>query len=169
MLIQAIRDPDPVLFIEPARLYRKHRRDVPDDAYTVPFGRARIVCEGTDVTLVSWSAAVEVCEEATVVLADEGISIELIDLRSFVPLDVDTIVNSACKTGRCVVVHEAPLSAGFGAEIVSTVQEGAFYSLDAPIARVTGYDTPYPLGAMEDAWLPSVDRIVRAVRKSVAA
>ena len=169
MLIEAIRDPDPVLFIEPERLYRKGRAEVPDEAYTVPFGKARVVREGEHVTLISWSAAVEVCEQAAAKLAEEGISADLLDLRSLVPLDVEAMVASITRTGRCVVVHEAPLSAGFGAEVVATLQEEAFYSLDAPIARVSSYDTPYPPASMEAAWLPSVGRVVDAARRTVNA
>ena len=169
LLIEAIRDPDPVLFIEPERLYRKGRAEVPDEAYTVPFGKARVVRPGEHVTLIGWSAAVEVCEAAAAKLAEEGISAEVLDLRSLVPLDVEAMVASVTRTGRCVVVHEAPLSAGFGAEIVATLQEEAFYSLDAPIARVTSYDTPYPPASMETAWLPSAGRVVNAARKTIHA
>jgi len=164
LLIEAIRDPDPVLFIEPERLYRKGRSEVPDDAYTVSFGKVRVVRPGQDVTLIAWSAAVELCEEAATQLAEEGISAEVIDLRSLVPLDIEGMVASVVKTQRCVVVQEAPLSAGFGAEVIATLQEEAFYSLEAPIGRVTGYDTPYPPGTMEAWWLPSVGRIVTAVK-----
>jgi pyruvate dehydrogenase E1 component beta subunit len=164
LLIEAIRDPDPVLFIEPERLYRKGRSEVPDDAYTVSFGKVRVVRPGQDVTLIGWSAAVELCEEAATELAKDGISAEVIDLRSLVPLDIEGMVASVVKTQRCVVVHEAPLSAGFGAEVIATLQEEAFYSLEAPIVRVTGYDTPYPPGSMESSWLPSVDRILTAVK-----
>jgi pyruvate dehydrogenase E1 component beta subunit len=167
MLIEAIRDPDPVLFIEPERLYRKGRAEVPDGSYTVPFGKARIVREGEHVTLIGWSAAVEVCEQAAARLAEEKISAEVLDLRSLVPLDVESMVASVTKTGRCVVVHEAPLSAGFGAEVVATIQENAFYSLDAPIARVTSYDTPYPPASMESAWLPSAGRVVAAAKRTI--
>jgi len=116
-----------------------------------------------------WSAAVEVCEQAAAKLAEEGISADVLDLRSLVPLDVEAMVASITRTGRCVVVHEAPLSAGFGAEVVATLQEEAFYSLDAPIARVTSYDTPYPPASMESAWLPSAARVVNAARKIVNA
>ena len=167
LLIEAIRDPDPVLYIEPERLYRKGRQEVPDEAYTIPFGKVRVVREGEHVTLIAWSAAVEVCEQAAAKLAEEGISAEVLDLRSLVPLDVEGIVGSVTRTGRCVVVHEAPLSAGFGAEVVATIQEEAFYSLDAPIARVTSYDTPYPPASMEGAWLPSAGRVVEAARRTV--
>ena len=167
MLIEAIRDPDPVLFIEPERLYRKGRAEVPDEAYTVPFGKARTVRRGEHVTLIGWSAAVEICELSAARLAEDGISAEVLDLRSLVPLDVEAMVESVTRTGRCVVVHEAPLSAGFGAEVVATLQEEAFYSLDAPIARVTSFDTPYPPASLETAWLPSVGRVVAAVKRTV--
>jgi pyruvate dehydrogenase E1 component beta subunit len=168
LLLEAIRDPDPVLFIEPERLYRKGRVEVPDDDYTVPFGQARVVREGKDVTVIAWSAAVEVCERAAERLAGEDVSIELIDLRTLVPLDVETMTRSVTKTGRAVVVHEAVLSAGFGAEVVATLQQECFFSLDAPIARVTSFDTPYPPASLETAWLPSVGRITGAVHRTLA-
>ncbi len=168
LLLEAIRDPDPVLFLEPQRLYRKGRAEVPEGDHTVPFGRARLAREGTDVTLVAWSAAVELCEAAAAVLGEEGISAAVLDLRTLVPLDVETLVESVSATGRCVVVHEAPLTAGFGAEIAATLQEEAFFSLDAPVVRVAAHDTPYPPGALEDFYLPSVERVVAAVRRTVA-
>ena len=167
LLLEAIRDPDPVLFLEPQRLYRKGRSDVPDGDYTVPFGKARSVREGADVTLVAWSAAVELCERAADRLGEEGVSAGVLDLRTLVPLDVAGLVEAVSATGRCVVVHEAPLTAGFGAEIAATLQEEAFFSLDAPVARVAAHDTPYPPGALEDFYLPSVERVVAAVRRTV--
>ena len=136
LLLQAIRDPDPVLFCEPDRLYRLHRMEVPDGDYTIPFGQAVVVREGDDITLVAWSAAVELCLVAAEQLSREGISAMVVDLRTLVPFDVETVVNAVAKTGRCVVVHEAPLSAGFGAEVVATLVKEAFYDLDAPIERV---------------------------------
>ena len=166
MLLQAIRDPDPVLFIEPARLYRSARMEVPDGDYVVEFGRARIARPGSDITLIAWSATVEVCEKAAELLAERGISAEVIDLRSLVPLDVETLVASVNKTGRAVVVHEAPLTAGFGAEIAALLQQECFFSLDAPIARVASYDTPYPPGAFEEAWLPSPARVAAAAQRT---
>jgi pyruvate dehydrogenase E1 component beta subunit len=168
MLLEAIRDPDPVLYIEPARLYRRARMEVPDEDYTVPFGKARIAREGDDVTIIAWSAAVEVCERAAEQLAGEGISVEVIDLRTLVPLDIETMTQSVMRTGRAVVVHEAVLSAGFGAEVAATLQEECFFSLDAPVARVASYDTPYPPGSMEGAWLPSAPRVVAAVHRTLA-
>jgi pyruvate dehydrogenase E1 component beta subunit len=119
--------------------------------------------------VVAWSAAVELCTRACSALAAEGIECTLVDLRSLVPLDIEGLVGPVVKTGRCVVVHEAPVSAGFGAEVVATLVEEAFYDLDAPIARVGAWDTPFPPGSLEGWYLPSVDRVVKAVRKTVAA
>lgn len=169
MLLEAIRDPDPVLFLEPQRLYRKGREEVPDSDYTVPFGKARHVREGGDVTLIAWSAAVEMCLQAADELQREGISAGVLDLRTLVPLDVEGLVSEVSQTGRAVVVHEAPLSAGFGAEVVATLQEEAFYSLDAPIRRVTAWDTPYPPASLEGWYLPTVRRVVEAARRTATA
>jgi pyruvate dehydrogenase E1 component beta subunit len=166
LLLEAIRDPDPVLFCEPDRLYRLGRMEVPDGDYTVPFGKAAVVREGDDITLVAWSAAVELCMRAAEQLAEEGISASVVDLRTLVPLDVETVVSAVAKTGRCVVVHEAPLSAGFGAEVVATLAKEAFYDLDAPIDRVASYDVPYPAGSLEGWYLPSVERVVAAARST---
>jgi len=168
LLLQAIRDPDPVLFCEPDRLYRLKRMEVPDGDYTIPFGQAAVVREGDDITLVAWSAAVELCLRAATKLASEGISATVVDLRTLVPFDVETVVKAVAKTGRCVVVHEAPLSAGFGAEVVATLVQEAFYDLDAPIERVASYDVPYPSATLEQWYLPSVERVVRSVRRVVS-
>jgi pyruvate dehydrogenase E1 component beta subunit len=167
MLLAAIRDPDPVLFIEPERLYRADRMEVPDDDYVVDFGAARIVRSGKDVTVIAWSAAVEMCERACELLAEGGISVELIDLRTLVPLDVETMTASVQKTGRAVVVHEATLTAGFGAEVAALIQHECFFSLDAPVERVASYDTPYPPAAFEMNWLPFPERVTAAVRRTV--
>lgn len=167
LLIEAIRDPDPVLFCEPDRLYRHGRTEVPDGPYTVPFGKASIVREGEHVTLVAWSAAVELCLRAADALATDGISAAVLDLRTLVPLDVETLCTQVAMTGRCVVVHEAPLSAGFGAEISATLMEEVFYDLDAPVARVGAFDVPFPAAALEDYYLPSVDRVVKAVKRTL--
>jgi len=169
MLLEAIRDPDPVLFLEPQRLYRKGREEVPDGDYTVPFGKVRLARAGSDVTLVAWSAAVEMCLRAAEDLQREGISAGVLDLRTLVPLDLEGLVTEVSRTGRAVVVHEAPLSAGFGAEVVATLQEEAFYSLDAPIKRVTAWDTPYPPASLEGWYLPTVRRVVEAARRTAAA
>ena len=167
LLIEAIRDPDPVLFCEPDRLYRAGRAEVPDGAYTVPFGKAALVREGGQVTLVAWSAAVELCLRAADLLAAEGISTAVLDLRTLVPLDVETLCSQVAKTGRCVVVHEAPLSAGFGAEVSATLMEEVFYDLEAPVGRVGAFDVPFPAASLEDYYLPSVDRVVKAVKRTL--
>lgn len=167
LLIESVRDPDPVLFCEPDRLYRKERAEVPDGAYTVPFGKAAVVRGGEHVTLVAWSAAVELCLRAADTLSEEGISATVVDLRTLVPLDIETLCNEVVKTGRCVIVHEAPLSAGFGAEISATLMEEVFYDLDAPVARVGAFDVPFPASSLEDFYLPTVDRVVAAVRRTM--
>jgi len=169
MLLQAIRDEDPVLFLEPQRLYRSIKEEVPDGDYTVPFVKARVARQGTDAVLIAWSAAVELCLSASTQLEQEGISATVLDLRSLLPLDVDAIVDAVRRTGKAVVVHEAPLSGGFGAEIVATIQQEAFYSLDAPVVRVASWDVPYPPGSLEDHYLPSVERVRRATQKLVHA
>jgi pyruvate dehydrogenase E1 component beta subunit len=168
LLLEAIRDPDPVLYCEPDRLYRLGKMEVPDGDYTVPLGKAAVVRQGDDITLVAWSAAVELCMRAADQLAEEGISATVVDLRTLVPFDVDTVVSAVAKTGRCIVVHEAPLSAGFGAEVVATLAREAFYDLDAPIERVSSYDVPYPPGPLEGWYLPSVERVVAAARTTVS-
>jgi pyruvate dehydrogenase E1 component beta subunit len=167
MLLSAIRDPDPVLFLEPLRGYRLVRDDVPDGDVTVPLGSARIARPGTDVTLVAWSAMTTVCLEAASAAAVAGIDAEVIDVRSLVPLDTATIAGSVSRTGRAVVVQEAPLTAGFASEVVAAIQEGAFLSLEAPIARVSGWDVPYPMPLVEDHYVPSVDRVLAAIRRTV--
>jgi pyruvate dehydrogenase E1 component beta subunit len=167
LLLEAIRDPDPVLFCEPDRLYRAARAEVPDGDYTIPFGQAAVVREGKDVTLVAWSAAVELCLRAAEALAAEGIEATVVDLRTLVPLDVETLVKAVAATGKVVIVHEAALSAGFGAEVAATLAEEAFYDLDAPIARVASWDIPFPAASMEHWYLPSVERVLEAARRTV--
>src|SRR5919109_165650 len=135
LLIEAIRDPDPVLFCEPDRLYRASRLEVPDGSYTVPFGKATLARDGQHVTLVAWSAAVELCVRAADRLESEGISAAVLDLRTLVPLDVETLCAQVARTGRCVIVHEAPVSAGVGGEVFAPLMEEVFYDLDAPVAR----------------------------------
>ncbi len=163
MLLASIEDPDPVIFLEPLRRYRAGRSEVPDGHYTVPLGKAAVVREGSDVTIIAWSAMVALALEAAETLADEGIQAEVIDLRTLSPFDADTIISSVEKTGRAVVVHEAPKTAGVGAEIVATINERALYSLEAPVARVTGYDVLAPV-LLEDYILPSAGRIVYTVQ-----
>jgi pyruvate dehydrogenase E1 component beta subunit len=170
MLLASIRDEDPVLFLEPLRGYRLVKDEVPDGDETVELGHARVARPGTDVTIIAWSGMVAVAERAAETLAAEGVSAEVIDLRSLVPLDVDTIVASVVKTGRAVVVQEGPMTAGFASEIVTSIAEEAFYSLEAPVARVTGPDTPYPFAAaVEEYYLPGEARLVGAVRRTLAA
>jgi pyruvate dehydrogenase E1 component beta subunit len=166
LLASAIRDPDPVMFLEPLKGYRLIKDDVPEGEHLVPLGRARLVRPGDDVSVIAWSAQVAVARRAAEVLADEhSISAEVLDLRSLVPLDVEAIVTTVEHTGRAVVVQEAPLTGGFAAEVVATICDEAFYSLEAPVARVSGYDTPYPVGMLEDRYVPDIDRVVAAVRR----
>lgn len=162
LLISAIRDPDPVLFFEPKRIYRAFREEVPEDEYTIPIGQAKIVEAGDDVTVVSWGAMVVDCLKAMDELP-EDLSVELIDLRTIYPLDIECIVESVKKTGRCVVVHEAPKTAGFGAEIAALVMERCFLNLEAPVQRVAGFDTFMPYYKLELEYLPSVQRIAEAI------
>jgi pyruvate dehydrogenase E1 component beta subunit len=169
LLAEAIRDPDPVLFCEPLRGYRLQKDEVPEEDYTVPFGQARVVREGDDVTLVAWSVAVNVAEKAADLAADDGISCTLIDLRTLVPLDEATLAEAFARTGRGLVVHEAPLTAGFGAEVVATVQEHAFWALEAPIGRVAAPDVPYPIGPIEEAYLPGPERVLAEIKRVVEA
>ncbi|WP_029090525.1 alpha-ketoacid dehydrogenase subunit beta [Brevibacterium album] len=169
LLTTAVRGEDPVLFCEPLKGYRLVKGEVPEGEHTIPFGRLRVAREGRDVTLFAWSAAVQLAEKAAAALADEGISAQVVDLRTLVPLDVDGIREAVASTGRAVVVHEAPLTSGFGAEVVSTIQEEAFYSLEAPVLRVTAPDVPYPNIGIEETFLPAVDRVVAAARKAVSA
>ena len=168
LLLEAIRDPDPVLFLEPQRLYRSIRGPVPTGDHTVQFGVSRMVREGTDLTFVAWSAAVHLCLGAAEVLSQEGVSAAVLDLRTLVPLDVEGLVAAVPRSGKVVVVHEAPFTGGFGAEIVATLQQEAYLSLDGPILRVASRDTPYPPGALEDHFLPTIDRIVAAAHRSLA-
>jgi pyruvate dehydrogenase E1 component beta subunit len=169
LLLEAIRDPDPVLFCEPLRGYRLVKDEVPEGDYTVPFGNARVVREGTDVTLIAWSAAVQLCERAAELAAQENISCRVLDLRTLVPLDIEALALSAEATGRVVVVHEAAYTGGFGAEVVATIQEEAFYDLEAPIARVAAPDTPYPIAGVEEWYIPNEERVLTAVRRTVGA
>lgn len=169
LLLESIRDPDPVLFCEPLRGYRLVKDEVPAEDYTVPFGQARVAREGTDVTLIAWSAAVQLCERAAALAEQEGISCRILDLRTLVPLDVAAMVRCAEETGRVVVVHEAPFTAGFGAEVVATIQQEAFYSLESPILRVTAPDTPYPLAGAEEFYIPDEKRVLAAVHQTLAS
>ncbi len=169
LLLAAIRDPDPVIFLEPTRLYRMARQDIVDDGVALPLDRAEVAREGDDVTLVTWGAMIHECRQAADQLAQEGIGCELIDLTSLSPIDHPAILASVTHTGRLVIVHEAARNAGLGAEIAATVAEHALYDLVAPIQRVTGYDTVMPYFATERAYIPCVARIVDAVRDTMKA
>jgi len=181
LLIAAIEDDDPVVFFEPKRIYNgpfdghhdrpltpwaKHAMgEVPDDYYRIPLGKAAIVRSGRRITVLSYGTMVHVCLAA---VAEAGIDAEVIDLRSLLPLDLDTIVESVSKTGRCIVVHEATRTCGFGAELVAVVQEHCFWCLEAPIERVTGWDTPYP-HALEWAYFPGPARVIKALQRTLEA
>jgi 2-oxoisovalerate dehydrogenase E1 component beta subunit len=166
LLLASIRDPDPVMFLEPkARYWSKEAG--PLEPNGLPIGRARILREGTHGTLVTWGGMVPRCLAAAQAAAEDGVELEVLDLRSLVPLDVDALAGSARKTGRVVVVHEAPMTAGFGGEVVARVVEDAFEYLEAPVVRVTGYDMPYPPATVEEHYLPSVDRILLAVERTL--
>ncbi len=166
LLRAAIRGEDPVVFLEPKRLYRSAKGDVPDGDWTVPFGKARLAREGTDLSLVTWGAMVPICEEAARLAGEKGWSCEVLDLRTLLPFDAEAIVASVRKTGRAIVVHEAPRTAGFGAEVVAILAERALDALEAPVLRVAGLDTPFPY-TLEHVYLPDARRILRAVEKTM--
>src|SRR5690606_34571087 len=162
LLLAAIRDEDPVLFCEPLRGYRLIKDEVPEGDYVVELGTSRVAREGDDVTIIAWSAMVQTAERAADLLAEQDVSAHVLDLRSLVPLDVEGIVAAVERTGRVVIAHEAPLTAGFGAEVVATINDEAFYALEAPVRRVTAPDTPYPLAGVEDFYVPNAERIAAA-------
>lgn len=167
LLLAAVEDPDPVVFLEPIRLYRAVREDVPESHHTTEIGRARIEREGDEITLISWGAMMKETRAAADALRSEGVSVEVLDLRTLSPLDHDAIVASAEKTGRVVVVHEAPRNGGLGGEVAAIVQERALYSLLAPVRRVTGWDTVFPLKRSEGHYLPGVERIIRMAEETL--
>jgi len=162
LLLASIRDPDPVLFFEPKRIYRAAKGDVPEGDYTVPLGKAAVVREGKDVTLLAWGAMLYEAVAAADEARKAGIECDIVDLRTLWPLDIDTVVASVQKTGRVIVVHEAPRTCGFGAELVALVNEKAFVHLEAPPMRVCGYDTPFPY-TLEMEYLPLAHRILPAI------
>jgi pyruvate dehydrogenase E1 component beta subunit len=169
LLVSAIRDPDPVIFFEHKGLYHAAREDVPDEIETLPIGRAQIVREGGDLTLIAYGAMLRLAREAADALADEdGVQAEVIDLLTIAPLDRATLVASVQKTGRAVVVHEAPRSFGPGAEIAASIMDGAFLSLEAPIARVASWDVPFPGFAREKGNVPDLARVLAAARETLA-
>jgi pyruvate dehydrogenase E1 component beta subunit len=165
LLLSSMRDPDPVVFMEPKRIYRAIREEVPDGDNAIPLGKARLVQEGKDVTVVAWGAMVREVVNAAQQLKEEKVEMEIIDLRTISPVDSETIVTSIRKTGRGVIVHEAPKTCGMGAELIALINEKAFLSLQAPIERVTGFDIPVPLPKTEHYYLVNPKRIAMAVKK----
>ena len=163
LLLASMRQNDPVLFMEPKRIYRASKGDVPEGDYTIELGKANVVRAGAQVTVLAWSAMVAIAEEAA---AKSGVSVEVLDLRTLMPFDIDAILASVKKTGRCVIVHEAPRTCGFGGELIASIQERAIEYLEAPIVRVTGLDTPFPY-SLEHEYLPTADRVMRAIRQTL--
>lgn len=166
LLLAAIRDPDPVLFFEPKRLYRASTGEVPEEDYQLPLGEAEVLSEGSDITVVGWGAQMEVIGKAVELAEKEGISCEVIDLRSILPWDEDRVAESVLKTGRLVVTHEAPRTGGFAGEIAAAIQERCFLYLESPIRRVTGLDTPFPL-TLEKEYMPDHLKVFEAIRDSL--
>ena len=168
LLISAIRSPDPVIFLEPKRIYRAVRQEIPEESYTVPIGEARLAREGSDVTVIAWGSMMHTVLQASESLVADGISPEILDLRTLSPMDVPAIVASVEKTGRAVVVHEAARTAGLGAEIVAQINEKALLSLEAPVERVSGFDTVFPLPQLEKYYLPTPEMVEAAVHRVLA-
>lgn len=168
LLLAAIRDPNPVMFLEPVRLYRNARQDVEDSGEALPIGQCVVMREGTDLTVVTWGALTVECLKAATQIAGEGVSCEIIDLSTLAPIDFDTILESVSRTGRLLIAHEAVRTAGLGAEIAAVVAERALYDLEAPIRRVAGYDAIMPLYRLEYDFMPGVDRILDGMRATVA-
>jgi pyruvate dehydrogenase E1 component beta subunit len=165
LLTSAIRDPDPVIFLEPARIYRAIREEVPEEDYTISLGKARMVQEGKHITLIAWGAMLRPTLQAAEMAMEERIEAEVIDLRTLYPLDRDTLIQSVKKTKRAVVIHEAPRAVGLGAEVIALINEHALLSLEAPVGRVTGFDTSIPLPRLEEFYLPNAKRILKAIHK----
>ncbi len=167
LLLTSIRDEDPVIFLEPKPIYRAAQGEVPEEEYTIPIGKAKVIREGTDATVLTYGAMVPKClESAELVEQEDGSKVEVIDLRTLLPLDEDTMLESVVKTGRAVIVHEAPRTCGYGAELAAIIAEKALLNLEAPIVRVTGFDTPFPY-TLEHEYLPTVDRIVKGIRDTI--
>ena len=166
LLLASLRQKDPVLFMEPKRIYRASKGDVPEEDYEIPLGVANVVREGTDCTVIAYGAMMPVIEEAAVAAEAAGISTELIDMRTLLPFDIETVIESVKKTGRAVVVHEAPKTCGYGAELAASIYERALEYLEAPIQRVTGFDIPFPF-TLEHEYLPNADRTLGAIRKTL--
>lgn len=165
LLLAAIRDPDPVVFLEPKRIYRMFKQQVPDDGVALPLDKCFVLREGSDITLVTWGAMIHETMQCADKLAEEGVHAEVIDVATVKPIDMNTILSSVEKTGRCIIIHEAPKTCGVGAEIAAQIAEKGFLSLLAPIQRVTGYDIVVPYLKLEKYYLPSVDRIMNAIHK----
>lgn len=166
LLLSCIRSNDPCLFFEPKALYRVAEEDVPMEDYEIPLGKAEILKEGTDITLIAYGLQMRHARMAATMAEELGISVEVIDLRTILPWDEETVINSVKKTGRCIITHEAPLTSGFGAELASKIQEKAFDHLEAPLRRVTGYDTPFPL-VYEPLYLPDRHKIFEAIKETM--
>ncbi|MGA9231246.1 MAG: alpha-ketoacid dehydrogenase subunit beta [Exiguobacterium oxidotolerans] len=167
LLLAAIDDPDPVLFLESMRSYRAFKEPVPNEAYTIEIGKAHIVSEGTDVTLIAWGGMVQVAQKAAAQAEKQGLSCEVLDLRTLYPLDQETIAASVQKTGRAVIVHEAHAMGGLGTDLIALINDTSFLYLRAPIARVTGFDVPVPLFALEDHYIPTPARVLEAITRTV--
>ena len=166
LLLASMRQNDPVLFMEPKRIYRASRGEVPEHDYVLELGKAAITRTGSQVTVIAWSGMVSIAEEAAKQAEAAGISVEVIDMRTLMPFDIDTILASVKKTGRCVIVHEAPRTCGFGAELIASIQERAIEYLEAPILRVTGLDTPFPY-SLEHEYMPNPDRVLGSIRQTL--
>ena len=165
LLLASIRDDDPVIFLEPTKLYRAGRQDVPEDPYEIPLGKAKVVREGEGITVVAWGAMMPVAQQAAELVGKDGIFPELIDLRTLSPLDRVTVLDSVKRTGRLLIVHEAPKTCGLGAEIAAFVAERALFQLEAPVLRITGQDITVPLAKGEDYYYPSPERVARGIKK----
>jgi pyruvate dehydrogenase E1 component beta subunit len=163
LLISAIRDPDPVIFMEPKKVYRSLREEVPEEEYLIALGESRTVTEGSDITLITWGAMLQPTLQAATLMESRGIKAEIIDLRTLSPLDMQAVIESVEKTHKAVVVHEAPSSCGVGAEVIARINEEALAHLEAPVGRVTGFDTVMPLPKLEKYYLPNAERVVQAV------
>ncbi len=162
LLVSSIRDPDPVVFLEPKRIYRAIKEEVPEEEYTIPLNKAEVVQEGSDITVIAWGAMLKIVKEAVEQLQGKY-SVEILDLLTLYPVDRKTIIDSVKKTGRCVVVQEAPRTCGYGAELIATINEKALLNLEAPVQRITGYDIPVPMPKLENYYIPDVTRINKTI------
>ena len=164
LLTSALRDPDPVMFLEPKKIYRTVRGEVPDEEYTIPIGKANVTREGDDVVIFAYGAMLHIAMEAAELAAAKGIGVEVVDIRTLLPFDIETILSSVKKTGRVVILHEACKTCGFGAEIAAQIAERALLHLEAPIIRVAGFDVPFPY-VLEDEYMPNANRVLNAIEK----